>query len=146
MSPSRNADSPPAGGASRSTAMSALPDSKIFPSQGPLVRGLRPLSGIIEPPSDDHAAAIDLAADPPPLILRVVMDGSTPMCLQAETKPKPSVLVPDQEPPALIIWFTASTPLGLLMPNPDGAECFRGEVHETHISPVSYTHLRAHET
>ena len=89
----------------------------------------------MEPPSDDHAAAIDLAADPPPLILRVEVEGSMPMCLQADTKPEPSVFVPDQWPPDLISWFTAPTPLGLLTPRPDGAECLRGEVHETQISP-----------
>ena len=64
------------------------------------------------------------------------MDGSTPMCLQAETNPKPSVFVPDQDPPDLISWFTASTPMVLLTPNPDGAECFSGEVHETQMSPL----------
>ena len=64
------------------------------------------------------------------------MDGSTPMCLQAETNPKPSVFVPDQDPPDLISWFTASTPMVLLTPNPDGAACFSGEVHETQMSPL----------
>ena len=64
------------------------------------------------------------------------MDGSTPMCLQAETNPKPSVFAPDQHPPDLMSWLTAPTPPGLLTPSPDGAECFRGEVHETHMSSL----------
>ena len=47
----------------------------------------------------------------------------------------------DRYPPDLMSWLTASTPLGLLTPSPVGAECFRGEVHETHMSSLIWDAL-----
>ncbi len=135
ISDSSSTDCPPAGAESRSIEMSAFPDSNMLESQGPLTSFLRPISGIIEPPSEDHAAAMDRAVEPPPLILRIEPDGSTPMCLQAETKPTPSVLAPFQTPFVLISWLIALTPTGPCTPNLECGECFRGAVQESQRSP-----------
>jgi hypothetical protein len=92
---------------------------------------------MIVPPSEDHAAAIERAADPPPLILRIAPDGSTPMCRQADTKPWPSVLVPDHLPSDLFSWLIALTPSGPDTPSLGCGECFRGAVQDNHRSPSS---------
>jgi hypothetical protein len=105
------------------------------PSHGPLISSLRPSSRIIEPPCADQAAAIERAAEPPPLILSTDPFGSIPICLQAETKPRPSVLVPDHFPPDLLSWLIALTPVGPVTPSLSWGECFRGAVHDSHNSP-----------
>jgi hypothetical protein len=135
ISASMSAESPPAGAASRSIAKSASRCLTMLPSHGPLTNSLRPASGIIEPPCDDHAAAIERAAEPPPLILSTDPEGSIPICLQAETKPRPSVLVPDQFDPDLLSWLIALTPSGPVTPSLACGECFSGAVHDSHNSP-----------
>ena len=103
--------------------------------QQPSTSSLLPATVEILPPASDHAAAIERAAEPPPLIRRVDSEGSPPTCLQDSTKPAPSVLVPDHSPSILLSWLIAFTPSGPLTPSLPWGECFRGAVQDSQISP-----------
>ena len=98
LSESNFSESPPPAIASRSIAIAVFPSFTIASSQGPLTRFLLPFIGRIKPPSEDHAEAIERAADPPPRIFRIAPLGLIPICFTATTNPTPSVLVPDHSP------------------------------------------------